>query len=71
MYKINVVWYSIVDALNTKTNANIWRDNSWVDIERNGIQNPFVIIPGSNWQTIILFAHHRNHYQCLKLHIKV
>ena len=71
MYKINVVWYSIVDALNTKTNATIWRDNSWVDIERNGIQNPFVIIPGSNWQKIILFAHHRNHYQCLKLHIKV
>ena len=37
MYKINVVWYSIVDAANTKTNATIWRDDSWVDIERNGI----------------------------------
>ena len=49
MYKLNVVWYSIVDGYNTNTNATIWKDNSWVDIERNGIQNPFVIIPGTNW----------------------
>ena len=71
MYKLNVVWYSIVDGDNTKTNATIWKDNSLVDIERNGIQNPFVMIPGTNWQKIILIVYYQNHYQCLKLHIKV
>ena len=64
-------WYTKIDANDAKTNASIWKDNSMVDIKRDGIQNPFVLIPGMNWQKIILILHYRNHYQCLKLHIQV
>ena len=71
MYKLNVVWYTIIDSKNAKTNATLWRDGSWVDVEREGIQNPFLLIPGMNWRKIILIVHYRSHYQCLKLHIPV
>ena len=71
MYKLNVVWYTIVDAVNTKTNATIWKENLCIDVERDGVQNPFVIVQGSNWQKIIVLVHYQNHYQSVKQHIKL
>ena len=66
-----MVWYTITNVNKAKPNATIWRDNRMVPIKRDGIQNPFLLIPGLGWRKIILMTHYKDHYQCIKLHIPV